>query len=100
MVVKSTSGGQVRLGDVATVELGGQNYDSDAMAEGHRAVFIGVAPTPDGTPLEIVKAVNDLLPGIQRVATPGLTVSNQFDVAHFVNASIISEGRRVGKEWV
>src|SRR3546814_5654063 len=48
MVVKSTSGGQVRLGDVATVELGGQNYDSDAMAEGHRAVFIGVAPTPDG----------------------------------------------------
>src|SRR3546814_13698569 len=41
MVVKSTSGGQVRLGDVATVELGGQNYDSDAMAEGQRAVFTG-----------------------------------------------------------
>src|SRR3546814_9122628 len=58
------------------------------MAEGHRAVFIGVAPTPDGNPLEIVKAVNDLLPGIQRVAPPGLKVFNQFDVAHFVNASI------------
>src|SRR3546814_5829735 len=88
MVVKSTSCGQVRLGDVATVELGGQNYDSDAMAEGHRAVCIGVAPTPDGNPLEIVKAVNDLLPGIQRVAPPGLKAFNQFDVAHFVNASI------------
>src|SRR3546814_14499714 len=28
------------------------------------------------------------LPGIQRVAPPGLKVFNQFDVAHFVNASI------------
>src|SRR3546814_4960164 len=29
MVVKSTAGGKGRLGEVATVELGGQNYDSD-----------------------------------------------------------------------
>src|SRR3546814_18431524 len=43
---------------------------------------------PDGNPLEIVKAVSDLLPGIQRVAPPGLKAFNQFDVAHFVNASI------------
>src|SRR3546814_14758778 len=63
MVVKSTSGGQVRLGDVATVELGGQNYDSDAMAEGHRAVFIGVAPTPARHPPELVTAVHKPLPG-------------------------------------
>src|SRR3546814_3473158 len=58
------------------------------MAEGQRAWVSGVAPAPDGNPLEIVKAVNDLRPGIQRVAPPGLKGFNQFDVAHFVNASI------------
>src|SRR5690606_29320986 len=38
--------------------------------------------------LDIVKGVQDLLPGIQRVTPPGLEVFNQFDVAHFVHASI------------
>ena len=43
---------------------------------------------PDGNPLEIVKGVKALLPTIERVAPPGVEVVNQFDSAHFVNASI------------
>ena len=88
MVIKSTGNSIVRLGDVATIEIGGQNYDSSATSSGKRAVFIAISPTPDGNPLEIVKAVNELLPGINRVAPPGVKVFNQFDTAHFVNASI------------
>jgi len=88
MVLKTGEGSLVRLGDVATVEMGGQNYDAQAISSGHRAVFIAISPTPDGNPLEIVRAVKALLPDIQRVAPPGLTVVNDFDVAHFVNASI------------
>ncbi len=89
MVIKHDTSGIVRLGDVATVDLGGENYDSNATASGHRSIFIAISPTPDGNPLEIVKAVNKLLPQIQRVAPPGVTVFNDYDVAHFVNASIL-----------
>jgi multidrug efflux pump len=88
MVVKSTGESIVRLGEVATIEIGGQNYDSIATSSGKRAVFIAISPTPDGNPLEIVEAVNDLLPGINRVAPPGVKVFNQYDTAHFVNSSI------------
>ena len=88
MVIRSGPGGMIRLSDVATVELGGQNYDTQAMTDGRRSVWIGISPTPDGNPLEIVKAVKDLLPDMQRVAPPGMKIFNQFDVAHFVNASI------------
>ena len=88
MVIKSTGDSIVRLSDVATVEIGGQNYDSSATSSGKRAVFIAISPTPDGNPLEIVKAVNELLPRINKVAPPGVKVFNQFDTAHFVNASI------------
>lgn len=88
MVVKRVDGGIVRLGDVATVEIGGQNYDSSAMTSGRRSVTIAITPTPDGNPLEIVKAVKVLVPDMQRVAPPGVEVISQFDVAHFVNASI------------
>ena len=82
MVVKSGgAGGLVRLEDVATIEIGGQNYDSTFASSGQRAVVMAISPTPDGNPLEIVKAVKALIPDIQRVAPPGLEVISQFDVA-------------------
>ncbi|HWJ70526.1 MAG TPA: efflux RND transporter permease subunit [Sphingobium sp.] len=88
MVLKTGATGLVRLGDIATVEMGGQNYDAQSLASGKRGISISISPTPDGNPLDIVKGVTDLLPEIQRVAPPGVTVVNDFDVAHFVNASI------------
>jgi multidrug efflux pump len=88
MVIKSTGESIVRLGDVATIEIGGQNYNTSATSSGKQGIFIAISPTPDGNPLEIVKDVEALLPGLNRVAPPGMKVFNQFDVAHFVNASI------------
>lgn len=88
MVIKEAKGGLVRLSDVAVVELGGKSYDAAFISSGHPGICIGISPTPDGNPLDIVKAVKALLPEIQRVAPPGLTVKNTFDVAHFVDASI------------
>ncbi len=88
MVLKRTDAGVVRLQDVATVEMGSQNYDTMAIASGKRAVFISITPTPDGNPLDIVAAVDGLLPQIQSAAPAGLEVVNVFDTARFVDASI------------
>ena len=88
MVIKEDSAGIVRLQDVATVELGGQNYDSTMMASGKRSVSMAISPTPDGNPLDIVSQINDLIKEMSRTAPPGLSIESQFDVAHFVDASI------------
>ena len=100
MVIKNGPGGIVRLGDVATVEIGGANYDANFRSSGKRAVVIGISPNPDGNPLEIVRAVNALIPGMQRVAPPGMQIIDQFDVAHFVNASIHEVIRTLGEAIV
>ncbi|MGD0229766.1 MAG: efflux RND transporter permease subunit [Syntrophorhabdales bacterium] len=90
MVIKSGSGsaGIVRLADVATVEIGGQNYDNASFATGEPAIFAAIESTPDGNPIEIVNAVNRLIPKIRAMAPPGMTVAPNYDVARFVNASI------------
>ena len=89
MVIKSSpGGGVVRLSDVATMDVGGQNYNNLAFATGVPAIFVALQPTPDGNPLEIVKQANELLPKIRAMAPPGLTVAPNYDVARFVNASI------------
>ncbi|MEN3950915.1 efflux RND transporter permease subunit [Iodidimonas sp. SYSU 1G8] len=88
MVIKTSADGLVHLRDVATVEIGGQNYDASAFTDGKRSITISVQPTPDGNPLDIVREAKARIADMQRVAPPGLTVVNQFDVAHFVNAAI------------
>ncbi|KIU47567.1 MULTISPECIES: efflux RND transporter permease subunit [Bradyrhizobium] len=90
MVIKTGagSGGLVRLGDVATLEIGGENYDANARDNGTPTVFIGVQPTPDGNPLEIVAATNKVIEDLNRAAPPGLQVRDVFNIVHFVKASI------------
>ena len=88
MVIKTGADGLVRLSDIADVEIGSQNRKTLGWASARRAVYLKIAPTPDGNPLEIVAAVKALIPSMQAVAPPGLKVENQFDVAHFVHASI------------
>jgi multidrug efflux pump subunit AcrB len=91
MVIKrgaSTDHGIVRLKDIATLELGGQNYNSSARSNGERSVVIALSPTPDGNPLNIVAHAKKLIPEIQKTAPPGLVIESAFDVTHFVNASI------------
>ncbi|MFV3078111.1 efflux RND transporter permease subunit, partial [Niveispirillum fermenti] len=84
MVIKTGDEGLVRLRDIATVEIGAQNYDSSAASDGKRGVIVALTPTPDGNPLEIVKGANSLIPVIQKSAPPGVEVRSTFDVAHFV----------------
>jgi len=66
MVITSGDSGQVLLQDIATVELGGQNYTSTFASSGQRAVVMAISPTPDGNPLEIVEDVKALIPDMQR----------------------------------
>ncbi|MCA6124178.1 efflux RND transporter permease subunit [Bradyrhizobium sp. WSM 1704] len=90
MVIKTSagSGGLVRLGDVATLEIGGENYDSNARDSGKPTVYIAVQPTPDGNPLEIVAATGKVIEDLNRVAPPGLKIADVFNIVHFVKASI------------
>lgn len=88
LVIKSVDGGLVRLGDIATVELGSQNYEQSARQGGKPAVYIGVNATPTGNPLSIVRDVRALLPLIERDLPPGLEVLVDFDVAKYIKASI------------
>jgi len=88
MVVKADGDQLVRLGDIATVELGAQSYDKSALMNGERAVYIAVMGTPTGNPLEIVRGIREHLPAIRANLPATLHVDLPFEVARFVQASI------------
>src|SRR5919112_386102 len=65
LVVQEKNGVVVRLGDIADVVLGAENYDQDVLFNGESATFIGVWVLPTANALEVIRNVRAALPGIQ-----------------------------------
>lgn len=86
--VKTEGDNQVRLGDVARIELGSQNYDSFSTFNGTPAVYISIQATPDANPLELGKRVRELMPQLQAQAPPDLHSDIAYDSTLYINASI------------
>ena len=56
-VVRESGGKTVRLGDVADIELGAENYDSLVMFGGVPSIYIGINGSTDGNPLTTIELV-------------------------------------------
>src|SRR5216110_3073188 len=65
LVVKEQNGTVVRLGDIADVVLGAENYDSDVRFNGQSAVFMGIWVLPTANTLDVIKKVRSEIPAIE-----------------------------------
>jgi multidrug efflux pump len=88
LVVRSENGTLVRLQDIATAELGADNYDTTTWYKGIPSVFIGVEPAPGANPITVADAVNDLIPKIAAQLPAGLQVKVPYDASQFIKSSI------------
>src|SRR5262249_31800998 len=57
LVVKQDKGVVVRLGEIADVVLGAENYDSDVRFNGQTATFMGIWVLPTANALEVIGRV-------------------------------------------
>jgi multidrug efflux pump len=88
LVVKSVSGANVHLSDVAQVSLGADSYEARVAINGTTAVFIGIQVAPAANLLSVIKRVRDTFPDIVAQLPHGLTGKIMYDSTDFVNASI------------
>ena len=82
------SGSQVRLGDVARVELGGQDYSIDSFFNGSPASGLGVKLAAGANALDTAEAVRATIDNLKPFFPPGLEVAYPFDTSPFVSLSI------------
>jgi multidrug efflux pump len=88
MVVKAKGGQVVRLGDVATVSLGADDYDTRVAFDGKSSVFVGIQVAPGANLLDVVARVRKVFPDIQAQLPAGLQSNIVYDSTKFVNSSI------------
>lgn len=84
---KGTS--QVRLRDVARVELGSADYEFIGRVNGMPATLVGVFLQPGANALEVGAEVRRTLRQVERQFPQGLTMSISYDTTRFVKVSIL-----------
>jgi multidrug efflux pump len=88
MVVKQENGTVVRLGEIADVQLGAENYDQDVRFNGETATFIGIWVLPTANSLDVIKNVRKELPGIQAQLPTGMKVGIPYDSTEYIQDAI------------
>jgi len=88
LALKANNGAIVRLGDVANVSLGSNNYNSAVSFNGKEAVYIGIKVAPAANLLTVIQNVRDVFPGIQQQLPEGLMGEVVYDATAYVNSSI------------
>jgi multidrug efflux pump len=88
LVVKEDRGTVVRLGEIADVVLGAENYDQDVRFNGETATFMGIWVLPTANSLEVIKNVRAALPGIQSQLPAGMKLGVPYDSTEYIQDAI------------
>src|ERR1700726_2857794 len=88
MVVKRENGVVVRLGEIADVQLGAENYDQDVRFNGETATFMGIWVLPTANSLEVIRNVRKELPAIQQQLPSGMKLGVPYDATEYIQDAI------------
>jgi len=97
LVVATRGDSLIRLGDIASIELGPQNADSSSVFDGLKAVFVGIYGTPTANPLTVISKVRATMPEIWRGLPVGLQSAIAYDSTEFIRASISEVVKTLGE---
>jgi multidrug efflux pump len=78
----------VRLGEIADVTLGAENYDQDVRFNGETATFMGIWVLPTANSLSVIKDVRAALPGIKEQLPTGMKIGVPYDSTAYIQDAI------------
>ncbi len=88
LVVKEKNGVLVHLGDVADVELGAEDYDSNVRFDGKSAKFIGIWCLPTANVLDVCREIRKTVPELRKMLPPGMELDIPYDSTDYIREAI------------
>jgi multidrug efflux pump len=88
LVVKEEKGVIVRLGDIADVVLGAEDYEQDVRFNGESATFMGIWVLPTANSLDVIHRVRAAIPGIEAQLPTGMKVGIPYDSTEYIQDAI------------
>ncbi|MBL9117755.1 MAG: efflux RND transporter permease subunit [Verrucomicrobiaceae bacterium] len=96
VIARGDNGYQVRLGEVARIELGAE--DARTVFKGNRVLMVslGMIRQSRANPLDVAKAVREEADKIRETLPPDLRLENSYDITQFIDESITEVYRTLG----
>ncbi len=88
LVVKEENGVVVRLGEIADVVLGAENYEEDVRFNGETATFMGIWVLPNANSLDVIARVRDAMPEIESQLPAGMKAGIPYDSTEYIEDAI------------
>jgi multidrug efflux pump len=88
LVIRERGNTQIRLGDVAKIELGAESYEQDVRINGERAVFIAIETAPGANLLETLAGVRAALEELKEVMPASMRARVNRDASDYVREAI------------
>lgn len=89
MIIRAyPDGSMVRLGEVATVELGAQSYDLEGRWNGNPNVFLLTFLSPGANALETMKRIKEEMQNLTNIFPAGVSYDIPYDTTRFIEVSI------------
>jgi len=88
IIVRETADGQIRLGDLARIELGEEEGNANARLDKRDAVFISVWPLPGANEIAIADELYRLLDDVNQTLPDGLVIGIGEDVTEYMREAL------------
>src|SRR6201989_3587445 len=88
LVIRQEKGNLVRLSDIADVELGAEDYNTEVRFSGQKAVFVGIYVLPNANAVEVIKRVRAEMEQIQKELPAGMKGEIAYDATAYINDAI------------
>jgi multidrug efflux pump len=88
LVVRQDKNTLIKLGDIADVVLGAEDYNTEVRFSGQRAVFMGIWVLPNANSVDVIKRVRVELDKIKKELPTGMTAEMAYDATAYINDAI------------
>jgi multidrug efflux pump len=88
LVIRQEKGNLVRLSDIADVELGAEDYNTEVRFSGQKAVFMGIWVLPNANSVDVIKRVRVEMEQIQKELPAGMKAEIAYDATAYINDAI------------
>ncbi|HXS19237.1 MAG TPA: efflux RND transporter permease subunit, partial [Polyangiaceae bacterium] len=88
LVVRDDDNTLIRLKDVATLEMGAENYDQEVRFNGDKAVFMGIWVLPNANTLDVLNSVRAEFAAVQKELPRGMQADVAYDSSKYIQSAI------------
>src|SRR5262249_51172387 len=88
LVVRQDKNTLIRLGDIADVVLGSEDYDTAVRFSGQKAVFMGIWVLSTARSLAVINRVRVELDEIKKELATGMTAQMAYDATAYINDAL------------